>query len=95
MPEQVNSIKGKKDRKIQYVLWMLGAFGCSALSLVEPSIRGPKLWLMFFCTGFASSISALKLRNMIHGTGWVFPRTNTILIWVVPIEILLYLWFSH
>jgi hypothetical protein len=37
----------------------------------------------------------LKLRNMIHGTGWVFPHTNTTLAWVVPIEVLLYLWFSH
>ncbi len=95
MTEQVNSIEGKKNRTLQYVLWMLAAFICFALSLVEPSIRGPKLWVIFVCTGFASSISALKLRNVIHGTGWVFPRANTVLIWVVPIEVLFYLWFSH
>ncbi len=95
MPEQVNSIDEKKSSRVQYVLWMLAAFICLALSLVEPSNRGPKLSLIFFCTGFASSISALKLRNMIHGTGWVFPHTNTTLAWVVPIEVLLYLWFSH
>jgi|GEM_PF-3372078 hypothetical protein len=95
MPEQVTSTEGKKNRKIQYMLWMLVAFIGYTLSLFDPSIRGPKLWLMFFCMGFASWVSALKLRNLIHGNGWVFPYTNTILLWVVGIEALLYLWFSH
>jgi len=95
MTEQMNSIAGKKDRKLPYVLWMLAAFIGYTLSLFDPSIRGPKLWLMFFCMGSASSVSALKLRNLIHGNGWVFPYTNTLLLWVVGIEALLYLWFSH
>ena len=95
MPEQVNSIEGKKNRKVQYVLWMFVAFGQYVLSLLDPSIRGPRLWLIFLCSGFASSVSALKLRNLIHGTGWVFPRTNTILIWVIAVKTWLYLWFSH
>ena len=95
MPEQVNSIEATKNRKLQYVLWMLGAFIWYTLALFDPLIRGPKLWLMFLCMGLASSVCALKLRNLIHGNGWVFPYSNTILLWVVGIETLLYLWFSH
>ena len=90
-----NSSGGTQNRKIQYVLWIVGAFGLYALSLLEPSIKGPKLWAIFCCMGFAISISALKLRRLIHGTGWVFPRTNTVLAWVIPVETLLFLWFTH
>ena len=89
------STANTQNSKTQYVLWMLGAFGLYALSLLDPSIRGPRLWIIFSCMGFATSISALKLRRLIHGSGWVFPRTNAILMWVIPIETLLYLWFSH
>jgi len=93
--EKATSGPETKDRKLQYVLWMIGAFGLYALSLFDSSIQGPKLWAMFCCMGLATSISALTLRRLIHGTGWVFPRTNTVLMWLVPIEALLYLWFSH
>jgi hypothetical protein len=93
--EKATAAGGTRNPKIQYVLWMLGAFGLYALSLLDPAISGPKLWTIFGCMGLATSVAALKLRRLIHGAGWVFPRTNTILIWVVPIETLLYLWFSH
>jgi len=43
MTEQVNSLGGKKDRKLQHVLWILGSFIWYALSLVEPSVRVPML----------------------------------------------------
>lgn len=84
-----------KNHKLQYVLWTIGALGLYVLSLLEPSIHGPMRWAIFCCMAAATSISALKLRYLIHGTGWVFPRTNTLLMWIVPIEALLYLWFSH
>jgi len=84
-----------KHRKIPYLLGILAAMLGYGLSLLEPSIRGPKLWAIFFCASFAVWISVLKLRNMIHGTGWVFPRTNTILLTAVVIEVWLHLWFSH
>jgi hypothetical protein len=95
MTEQVNSLEAKKSHKLHYVLWMLASFIWYALSLLDPSVRGPKLWVIFSCSAIASSVAALKLRNLIHGSGWVFPRTNTILTWVVAVETLLFLWFSH
>jgi hypothetical protein len=84
-----------KHRKIPYVLGMFAAMLGYGLSLLEPSIRGPKLWVIFLCASFAVWISVLKLRNIIHGTGWVFPRTNTALLTVVVAEVWMHLWFSH
>ena len=84
-----------KQRKIPYLLGIIAATLGYGLSLLEPSIRGPKLWAIFFCAGFAVWISVLKLRSLIHGTGWVFPRTNTALLTTVVVEVWLHLWFSH
>jgi hypothetical protein len=95
MSEQLNLAEEKRAHKVQYVLWILVAFLWYALSLLDSVIRGPKLWVIFSCAGFASSVAALKLRNLIHGTGWVLPRTNTVLTLLVSIETLFFLWFSH
>lgn len=95
MIEKATSETGTKSRKFPFVLWIICATGLYVLSLLDISIRGPKLWLMFSCTAFAASIAVLKLRRLIHGTGWVFPQTETVLMGTVSIEALLYLWFSH
>jgi len=95
MTERVSSLEGTKNAKLQCVLWMVGSFGLFALSLLENSIRGPKLWTIFLFMIFATSISALKLHSLVRGTGWVFPRTHTVLLWIVPIQTFLYLWFSR
>ena len=95
MMETAASTGEQRNRKAPYVLWMVGSFGLYALSLLHSSIRGPRLWAMFCCTVLVSSLSALKLRRLIHGRGWCLPQTNTALMWIVPIEALLYLLFSH
>jgi hypothetical protein len=93
--EDVGTSLTTKHRKIPYLLGIIAAMLGYGLSLLEPSIRGPKLWAIFFCAGFAVWISVLKLRSLIHGTGWVFPRTNTALLTAVVVEVWLHLWFSH
>ena len=35
------------------------------------------------------------MRNLIHGGGWVFPRTNTALLTAVVAEVWRHLWFSQ
>lgn len=84
-----------KHQKTPYLLGMITAILGYALSLLEPSIRGPKLWAIFLCAGFAVWISGLKLRNLIHGAGWVFPRTNTALLTAVAAEVWIHVWFSR
>lgn len=82
-------------RKSLYVLGIVGALLGYGLSLLEPAIRGPKLWAIFVCASFVVWISVLSLRNLIHGTGWVFPRTNLTLLPALTLEVWLYLWFSN
>jgi hypothetical protein len=85
-----------KEKKVPYVLGIAAATLTYGVSLLEPRIHGPKIWIIFFiCAGFAVWISVLKLRKILHGTGWVFPRTSTFLLWAVGVEIWLHLWFSH
>jgi len=83
------------QRRVPYVLGIVAATLGYGLSLLEPAIRGPKLWAIFLCASFAVYVSVLKLRNLIHGSGWVFPRTNTVLLVAIVIEVWLRLWFSH
>jgi hypothetical protein len=64
------------------------------LSCLEPRIRGFKLGLIFLLSGFAALISVLKLRSLIRGRGWVFPRTEAALLTTVVIGVWLHLWFS-
>jgi hypothetical protein len=93
--ESLGTSSERKHRKIPYLIGIVAAILGYGLSLLEPSIRGPKLWAIFLCASFAVWISVLKLRNLIHGTGWVFPRTNTVLLAAVVTEVWLHLWFSH
>lgn len=95
MNEQVTSSSMNKYRKSPYVIGILAAILGLGLSLLEPSIRGPKLGVIFGCASFAVWISVLKLRNLIHGVGWVFPRTNTVLLTTVGAEVWLHLLFSR
>jgi hypothetical protein len=91
-PEQTrNEVSGKSA----YILGICAATLGYGLSMLEETIRGPIHWLIFLFAGFAVWVSVLKLRNLIHGRGWVFPHTNTALLTAVVAEVWLYLWFSH
>jgi hypothetical protein len=93
--ESVADGAATKQRKFPYLIGIVTAMLGYGLSLLEPSIRGPKLWAIFSCASFAVWVSVLKLRNIIHGTGWVFPRTNTSMLAAIVAEVWLHLWFSH
>ena len=95
MSENADSLSRRKKQKLPYVIGITVATLVYAVCLLEPSIRGAKLWVIFCLSSFAAWISVLKLRNLIHGTGWIFPRTNTVLLLVVVVEVWLHLWFSH
>ncbi len=95
MNEDASSLSQKKDRKSAYVMGISAALLFLGLALLEPSIRGPKSWVIFLCASFAVWISVLKMRNIIHGTGWVFPRTTSALLIALAVEAGLFLWFSH
>jgi len=95
MNDQTGTLSDRKREKISYVLGIVVATLVYVVSLLEPSIRGPKAWAIFLCGSFAVLICVLKLRNLIHGVGWVFPRSGAILLCVVVTEVWLHLWFSH
>ena len=90
MPDQRMSSR----RKSPYILGIIGGVILYGLARLEP-LHGPKLWIIFLCSSFMAWVSALKLRNLIHGTGWVFPRTDTVLLATMTLGIWLQLWFSH
>jgi|HubBroStandDraft_2_1064218.scaffolds.fasta_scaffold274830_2 hypothetical protein len=90
----VSSLTQTKHRKSPYLLGIVAGILWYSLALLEP-LHGPKLWAIFLCGSFAVWVSVLKLRSLIHGTGWVFPRTTTALLTALAVETGLYLWFSH
>lgn len=94
MSEPERSFPEERTRRAPYLLLILGAILGYGLALLEP-LRGPKLWLIFSCAGFTVCVCGLKLRNLIHGIGWVFPRTTTLALLALATETWLYLWFSH
>jgi hypothetical protein len=51
----------------------------------------PNFGLSFLGGSFAVWISVLKLRSLIHGVGWVFPRTNNILLAAITVEVWLFI----
>lgn len=91
----VVNVPTKKKGKTQYVLTIVAATIFCGLAFLEPSIRGTALWFFFFWSCFVVWMSVLKLRKLIHGTGWVFPRTNDVLLVAISIEVGFYLWFSR
>jgi hypothetical protein len=95
MSDQTSTFLDRKRQKISYVLGMVVATLVYVVSLLEPSIRGPKAWAIFLCGGFVVFVCVLKLRNLIHGVGWVFPRSGNMMLCVLAAEVWLHLWFSH
>ena len=85
----------KRQGKFQYVLTVVAATILYSLSLLDPSIHGTESWVFLVWSSFIGWVSVLKLRNLIHGTGWVFPRTNIVLLTAISIETWLYLWLSR
>jgi hypothetical protein len=94
MSEEDHSAPLTQVRKSPYFLGIFGGILWYGLALLEP-LHGPKLWTIFLCGSFAVWISVLKLRSLIHGVGWVFPRTNSVLLAAVTVEVWLFIWFSH
>jgi len=90
-----NSSTVTSQRRSPYLLGIVAATLGFVLSLIEPSIRGPKLWMIFLCAFVAAVVSVLKLRQLKRGSGWTFPRTNAVLLTAVVVEVWLHLWFSH
>jgi hypothetical protein len=94
MTTQIQVKEGSR-RKGRYILVIATATLGYGLSLLEPAIRGLKIWAIFLCASFAVWVAVLKLRQRIHEAGWVFPRTDTVLLTAVVVEVWLYLWFSN
>ena len=94
MNEQNQFVKKPKPRKAPYVLAIVLAWAFYGLSVLDPTLHGPRLWAIFICCSFASWIAALKLRELLHGKGWVFPETYTALCVALGLESLLYVMFS-
>lgn len=84
----------KQKGKGVYVMGIAAATLLVSLSYLEPRIHGLTLWLIFLLSGFAALISVLKLRSLIRGRGWVFPRTDAALLTTVVVGVWLHLWFS-
>ena len=83
------------DRKAVYFLGIAAGILGFVLSLDEPKIHGLKLLAISLCASLAILVCVLKLRNLRRGTGWVFPATNSVLLWAVVLEIWLHLWLSR
>ena len=97
-----NSSIGSKDaasenrpRKLPYITGMLTATGGCGLSLIEPAIRGFKLWLIFIVASIAIGTCILKLRHAALGRGWIVPQSYSVMLAATVTEVWLYLWFSH
>lgn len=82
-------------RKARYLLGIATAILGLVLSLFEPTIYGLKLTAISLCATLAVLVSLLKLRSLRSGTGWVFPATDSVLLWAIIVEVWLHLWFSH
>jgi hypothetical protein len=95
MSEQNTAPSGSEVRRSPYWMGIVAAIIGYSLALEEPAIRGIKLWAIFVCASFTVWICVLKLRNVIHGTGWVFPQTTTAILFALSLEAGLHLLFSH
>jgi hypothetical protein len=93
--QESSTAAGKAHRKSPYFLGIAAATLGFVLALIEPNIRGPKLWAISVCAVVAVLVSVLKLRNLRRGTGWIFPGTNGLLLTAVVAEVWLHLWFSR
>jgi hypothetical protein len=84
-----------KQRKAAYFFGIAAGILGFVLSLFEPKIHDFKLWAISLCAALAILVSILKLRNLRCGAGWVFPASNSVLLWAVVLEVWLHLWFSR
>ena len=74
---------------------IIGSVIFDSLARIEPAIYGFKGLLIFAFGGLAAVAGVFKLRRLIHGTGWVFPNSDTIIISALTAQCWLYLLFSH
>lgn len=84
----------KANRRSPYFLGIAAATLGYVLSIFD-AIHGLKLWAIFLCASLAVFVSVLKLRNLKLGAGWTFPKSNSVLLTAVVVEMWLNLWFSH
>jgi hypothetical protein len=88
----------RNSRRRQYfvgVLSIVVAVGFASLARLEPSIYGFKWLLIFACGGVGSVAGVFKLRRLIHGTGWVFPHSDVVILFALAVQCWLYLLFTH
>jgi hypothetical protein len=74
---------------------IIGSVIFGSLARIEPAIYGFKWLLIFAFGGLAAVAGVFKLRRLIHGTGWVFPNSDTVIISALTAQCWLYLLFSH
>jgi hypothetical protein len=74
---------------------IIGSVIWDSLARIEPAIYGFKWLLIFAVGGLAALAGIFKLRRLIHGTGWVFPNSDALIISALAAQCWFYLWFSH
>ena len=90
--------KAQNSRKREYfvaVSPIIGSVIFDSLARMEPSIYGFKWLLIFAFGGLAAVAGVFKLRRLIHGIGWVFPNSDTVIISAMSAQCWLYLMFTH
>ena len=90
--------KARNSRRRGYfvaVSPIIGSVLCDSLARMEPAIYGFKWLLIFAFGGLAAVAGVFKLRRLIHGTGWVFPNSDTVILSALTAQCWLYLMFSH
>jgi hypothetical protein len=101
-PNEHQSVQDKgqaaNSRRREYfvaVSPIVGSVIFDALARMEPAIYGFKWLLIFVFGGLAAVAGVFNLRRLIHGTGWVFPKSDTVIISAMSAQCWLYLIFTH
>lgn len=87
----------KNSRKRQYfvsISSIIVCVICDSLARMEPTMYGFKWLLIFALGGLAAVAGVFKLRRLIHGTGWDFPNSDTVIISALTAQCWLYLIFQ-
>lgn len=97
-PALQEKTESRNSRRRQYFVGVSAiviAVLSASLARMEPSIYGFKWLLIFACGGVGSVAGVFKLRRLIHGTGWVFPHSDMVILYASAAQCWLYLLFSH
>ena len=93
--EKPNAQNSRRREYFVAVSAIIGSVIFDSLARMEPAIYGFK-WLLIFAFGGLAAVAGLfKLRKLIHGTGWVFPNSDVMIISALSAQCWLYLMFAH